>query len=161
MFGIKKFDVKKRQDNAFQASRDNAIEANKAISMTQNWILVLGTAELTFLGVFFLSDNLSSCVIIFVKILIAFLFFAFLSFIWGAYTQSTHLKDTSRMYNKISDKALEYLNSGKNKLDNEPEDLKFPKNKIISSKISNFLFSLSFISISIVTFCLIILLFVM
>jgi len=46
-----KFDIQKRQQSAFEASVDNVKMANEAIKSSQNWLLLLGLAELSFLGV--------------------------------------------------------------------------------------------------------------
>jgi len=55
-----KFDIQKRQQSAFEASVDNVKMANEAIKSSQNWLLLLGLAELSFLGAILFKNESNS-----------------------------------------------------------------------------------------------------
>ena len=48
---VNKFDIEKRQKSSFDASVENVKMANDAIKSSQNWLLLLGLAEMSFLGI--------------------------------------------------------------------------------------------------------------
>ena len=71
----KKFDLDKLQKNYFDASVANVLEANKAIRAAQNWLLIIGLAEMSFLGALLLQ---SSGHLLYVKVLLVILLFIFI-----------------------------------------------------------------------------------
>jgi len=71
----KKFDLDKLQKNYVDASVANVLEANKAIRAAQNWLLIIGLAEMSFLGALLLQ---SSGHLLYVKVLLVILLFIFI-----------------------------------------------------------------------------------
>lgn len=146
---VRRFDLEKRQKNAFEAAVENAKMANEAIKSSQNWLLLLGLAEMSFLGMILLRRELIS--IFWIKILIIILLIAFILFILGSILQYKHLLRGARIYGTISDKAIDYLNKGERFVDNIPEELKLPAKQIVSSKLVNHLFFGSYVLVILAT----------
>lgn len=149
----KNISIQKRQQHAFTASVENAKQANEAVKSYQNWLLILGTVELTFLGTLILKDN--SLYAYYIKFLIVLILVAFLGFIFGSFLQFKHALRTARMYEKIANRALDYLREGINEVEEFPSDIKLPKEQIKTSGLANtgftiFLFLLIFVNIGII-----------
>ncbi len=145
-----KFDLKKRQKSAFEAAVENAKIANEAIKSSQGWLLVLGLAEMSFLGTLLLiNETIYSC---WLKTLIIALLTAFILFILGSITQYKHARRIARDYERISRKAVDnYLNKNIRFVDQIPQELELPKRQIVSSRIVNCLILTSYILVILVT----------
>jgi hypothetical protein len=142
----KKFDLSKLQKNYFEASVQNVIQANEAIKSAQNWLLILGLAELSFLGAIILKSESPS---LYIKIILTALLSAFVLFILGSVKQYKHLLSSARYYDALSNKTLDKVERGQQYTDVIPEDIKLNKQQIKSDRVTNlFLFS---------AFCLIVL----
>lgn len=146
-----KFDLGKRQEYAFSASVENAKLANEAIKSSQNWLLVLGLAEMSFLGTLLLRDgSVYACGI---KALIIILLLAFVTFITGSVMQYKHMLKSTRTFERISNLAItKYLNKGIKVADKVPEELEFPEKQIISSNTANYFLFSAYLLIMVATF---------
>lgn len=142
----KKYDLGKLQKNYFEATVKNVIQANEAIKSAQNWLLILGLAELSFLGAIILQ---SEEVTLYIKVILAALLLAFVLFILGSVKQYKHLLSSARYYEELSRRTLAKVDQGQQYVNEIPEEIKLDTKQIKSDKITNILlFS---------TFCLIIL----
>ncbi len=146
-----KFDLSKRQRNAFEASVENAKIANDAIKSSQGWLLVLGLAEMSFLGTLLIKDDsvfATPCL----KILIIFLLIAFIFFILGSVFQYRHALNSARKYEEISNRVLDsYLNKNIHIVDKIPKELELPKKQMVTSKTANYLIFGSYILVILAT----------
>jgi len=151
-----KFDLKKRQKSAFEAAVENAKIANEAIKSSQGWLLVLGLAEMSFLGTLLLiNETIYSC---WLKTLIIALLMAFVLFILGSITQYKHALRIARDYEGLSRRAVDdYLNKGIRFVDQVPQELELPKRQIVSSRITNYLIFASYVLVILVTLGIIVL----
>ena len=146
------FSVKKRQDTAHAAMLSNANLANESAKATQNWLLILGLAELSFLGSVLLKyGSANEDFLIFIKIFLVILLVGFIMFFLGSLHQRRHILRSARKYQKISDRAVGYINDGKKKLDEEPDELKLPEQQMVSSRASNQYFIIAIGAIFVVT----------
>jgi len=146
------FDISKRQKYAFEAAVENSKIANQSVTNSQNWILVLGTTELVFLGSLLVMDEIADNHQCLVRFLIILILLSFLMFIWGSRSQFKYVVRKARMYESISTTAInKYLNKGIYEVDKIPKDLKFSDKQIISDKASNILMFSSLITITAVT----------
>ncbi len=156
-----KYDISKRQAAAFQASSENAKHANDAIKISQNWLLVLGLAEMSFLGSLILKNNESVGRIYLIKLLLIILLISFMLFISGSVKQYKHVLMLARKYENISNIALNYLKQGFEVMDKMPNELEFPNNQIISDKWANILLFGSYLTILVVTSAIAFLIFIL
>lgn len=148
-----KFDIQKRQQYAFEASVDNVKMGNDAIKASQNWLLILGLAELSFLGAVLLKDGGNNYLI---KILVVALLLAFSLFIAGSLGQYKHLLRSARQYDEISRKAVDgYLKKGITTMDEVPGDLELPARQIMSNSTTNHLVAGAYILVLFVTLAII------
>ncbi len=148
----KKFDLGKLQKNYFEASVQNVIQANEAIKSAQNWLLVLGLAEMSFLGAVILqADSPTS----FTKVILTALLFAFVLFIMGSVKQYKHLLSSARYYDGLSNKTLDKVEGGQQFIDEIPGDIKLDRKQIKSDKITNILLFSAFCLIIISTLALV------
>lgn len=145
-----KFDLEKRQKSAFEAAVENAKIANDAIKSSQGWLLVLGLAEMSFLGTLLLTnETISSC---WLKLLIIALLVAFVLFIFGSIAQYKHALRIARRYEEISRKAVDdYLNKDIRFVGKMPEELELPKRQIVSSKVTDYLIFASYVLVILTT----------
>jgi len=146
-----KFDIKKRKQYAFDASVENSKGANEAIKVSQNWLLVLALAELSFIGSLLLTDTLSVSVGL-LKLLALALLASFISFIVASIAQYQHVLRIARVYECISMRAVQnYLQKGIDSTDEEPKELELPQTQIASNKIANRLFLTSYVLVILAT----------
>jgi hypothetical protein len=146
-----KFDLRKRQEYAFSASVENAKLANEAIKSSQNWLLVLGLAEMSFLGTLLLRDG--SVYVCGIKALIIILLLAFVTFITGSVMQYKHMLKSARTFERISNLAItKYLNKRIKVADKIPEELELPEKQIISSDTANYFLFSAYLLIMVATF---------
>jgi hypothetical protein len=158
---IKNFDIAKRQQATFDASVENAKIANDAIVKAQNWFLVLGLAELSFLGTIFLSDFQITCQVLFlIKFLIILLLSSFIIFIIASVLQYQYMLRVARFYEIISNNAIEYMSKGINELEKEPENLRLDRKQIKSNILTNYLFATVLLLILLATLGIIIIVFI-
>ncbi|MFC1478747.1 hypothetical protein ACFL57_04740 [Candidatus Margulisiibacteriota bacterium] len=143
------FDIEKRQASAHTAAVDNAKSANSAITASQNWLLILGLAQLSFLGSLLLKEEIILPVLI--KTLVIVLLLSFVSFILASRLQFTHLVRIARLYERISKNAMHYLIRGISAIEKCPKDLELPEEQIVSSRLSNILFDTSNILVGLST----------
>lgn len=148
----KKIDLSKLQKNYFDASVGNVIEANNTIKAAQNWLLVLGLAEMSFLGALLLKDSSS---ILYIRIILSILLFSFILFIIGSVKQYKYLLYSARYYQKQSYAVLSKIENNGQYADSIPEEIKLSKNQIKSDRIANILISSSFVLILLSTAALI------
>ena len=142
-----KFDLEKRQKSAFEAVVENVKMANEAVKSSQNWLLLLSLAEMSFLGMILLKkDNFWI-----IKVLIIILLVAFVLFILGSVLQYKHLLKRARVYEEISNKATEYLIRGIRFVNEIPKELKLPEKQIASNKCADYLISSSYILVILTT----------
>lgn len=151
-----KFDIRKRQRNTFEAAVENVKIANDAIKSSQGWLLILGLAELSFLGTLLLINGIiPGC---WLKLLIVTLLIAFILFILGSIMQYRHALKIARIYEGISRTAINnYINKGICIVEKMPGELELPKTQIVSNKTTNYLISASYILVILVTIGIIIL----
>jgi len=152
----KKFDLLKLQNNYFNASVQNVLEANKAIKAAQNWLLVLGLAEMSFLGALLLQNNEPDLCI---RIILSVLLVSFVSFLIGSVKQYKHLLSSARYYENLSNRVLSNIYQNGGFIDEIPEEFKVDKNQIKSDKVTNILFFSSFVMILLSTIAIILLIF--
>lgn len=152
----KKIDLSKLQKNYFDASVGNVIEANNTIKTAQNWLLVLGLAEMSFWGALLLKDNNS---ILYIRIILSILLFSFILFIIGSVKQYKHLLFSARYYERLSNKVLSKVEDAGQYTDSVPEEIKIGKNQIKSDRITNILIFSSFVLILLSTAALILFIF--
>lgn len=133
-------DLTKLQKNHFMASVSNVDLANKTMGEFQNWMLVLGIAELTFLGTL-LSRSETGCLLIFIKILLTVLLVGMVLFLFGALLQYKHVLKIARMSYKKSNLVIDYISEiGETIVDEIPEHLKVEIEKgITTSMTANYL----------------------
>jgi len=144
------FDIQKRQQHTFEAAVENAKIANDAIKSSQNWLLVLGLAEMSFLGALLFRNGLlnADC---FSKSLLIALLVAFVLFIVGSVVQYKHALGMAREYEHISNTALKYLQEGRQSVEKMPEELELPEKQIESNVSANYLIFSSYILVILVT----------
>ncbi len=146
----KKHSIAERQKHAFEATIKNVDLANDTIKMSQNWIWSLGIAELSFLAIALFSEKIgySECI----KVIIVMILSAFVLFIVASIIQFKHILNIARYYEDISNIASKkYLNKNIDVVDKMPEELKFKEEQIVSSKLANVFFILSFLLIIVAT----------
>lgn len=139
-----KFDLKKLQKNYFEASVQNVLEANKAIKAAQNWLLILGIAEMSFLGALLLQNNEPK---LYIKIVLSVLLVSFVLFIIGTVKQYKHLLFSARYYQKLSNTVLSEMENIGQYTDKIPEKIQVNKNQIKTDMITNILIFSSFVLI--------------
>lgn len=155
-----KFDLGKRQEYAFSASVENAKLANEAIKSSQNWLLVLGLAEMSFLGTLLLKDSIIN--IYGIKTLLIILLLAFVAFITGSVMQYKHMLKSARTFERISNIAItKYLNKGRSVADEMPKELELPEKQIISSNTANYFLFSAYLLIMVATFGIILLIIIL
>ncbi len=133
---IKKFDLGKLQKGYFEASVQNVIQANDAIKSAQNWLLVLGLAEMSFLGAIILQSDTP---IIYVKIILITLLIAFVLFVLGSVKQYKHVLSSARYYEELASKVLDKMENGQQYTDVIPADIKLNRQQIKSDRVTNLL----------------------
>ncbi len=148
----KKFDLGTLQNNYFKASKENIHEANIAIKTAQNWVLILGLAEMSFLGVLLLQAN---TFYIYTKIILSVLLLSFILFIIGSIRQYKHVLSSARYYKLLSDRVWSEIKSKGKYTENIPQDLENNRNYIKSNKVANILLFSAFMLIVITTVALI------
>lgn len=132
----KKYDLGKLQKNYFEATVKNVIQANEAIKSAQNWLLILGLAELSFLGAIILQ---SEEIALYIKVILAALLVAFVLFILGSVKQYKHLLSSARYYEELSRRTLAKVEQGQQYVNEIPEEMKLDTKQIKSDKITNIL----------------------
>jgi len=140
----RKFDLCKLQSNYFEASVKNALEANSAIKAAQNWLLVLGLAEMSFLGVLLFQGNEPR---LYIKIILSVLLVGFILFVIGSVKQYKHLLALARYYEKLSNIVLSEIENNGQYTDNILQKIKVSKNQIKSNKVANIFIFLSLVLI--------------
>lgn len=103
-----KHDLKKLQNNHFQASLSNVEFANKSISEFQNWMLVLALAELAFLGTLLSQASENDCVVL-IKSSLVILILGMMAFLFGTLMQYKHLLKHARHHLKKSIEVTNYI----------------------------------------------------
>lgn len=132
----KKFDLAKLQKNYFDATVSNVLEANSAIKAAQNWLLVLGLAEMSFLGASLLKDDVPiACV----KVVLSALLISFVLFIIGSIKQYRHILSSARYYEDLSNKVLSEIDISGQYTDDISREMQVDKKQIKSDKITNIL----------------------
>ncbi len=131
-----KYDLQKRQEYTFQAAVENAKQANMSISASQNWLLILGLAEMSFLGTLLINE-VTGFPIWGQKIILVALLIAFILFVIGSVFQYRHSLRNARFHHDISNKALKYINRGERFVSTMPEELKLPERQIKSCGPAN------------------------
>jgi hypothetical protein len=94
-----RIDLIKLQDNYFNASLENAREANSAVKYAQNWIVILGLAEMSFLGILLFQEKYNH---VYLKVVLALLLFGLVLFLIGSVRQYKHLVRVARHYRALS-----------------------------------------------------------
>ncbi len=146
-------DLKQIQQNYFKAMDSNIENANKMVVATQNWLLILGLAELAFIGQQLIVNPENW----FLKIIFSILLLGFISFIIGSIAQYKHVLKTGRYYHDLSKKTVQFIDAtDKTTIEKTPEFLEDKQNDIKSSTWANRLISLSFVFILSVTLSLVI-----
>lgn len=148
----KRFDLGRLQKNYFDASVANVLEANKAIKAAQNWLLILGLAEMSFLGALLIQNNEQS---LYIKIILSALLVGFILFIVGSVKQYKHLLSSARYYEKLSNKVLSEMEKESQYTNKISDEIKVDKNQIKSDNNSNILIFSSFVLILLSTVALI------
>lgn len=155
-----KTDLKKLQNNYFEAVVRNAAQANEAIKSAQGWLLTLATTELAFTGMLIFSPTLGNykigCIISVNTVLfiaVAFLLSSFFSFFAGCYFQFKHLLEASRRYYKLSNDTIELMeNQNITEIEKLPSFLNDEEaNKLKTNHSANKYFLFSFVSIGLAT----------
>jgi len=151
----KKFDLGKLgklQKSYFDASVANVLEANQAIKAAQNWLLILGLAEMSFLGALLLQDNDQH---LYIRIILSVLLVSFILFIIGSVKQYRHLLSSARYYEKLSNMVLTEIERVDQCVNKIPDEIKVEKNQIKSDKVTNILIYSSLVLILLSTVALI------
>ncbi len=148
-----KTDLKKLQNNYFEAGVTNAEIANMAISKAQNGILILAIAELAFLGNKIAQDQID----VFLKIEVILIITALLTFLSGAIAQYQHILKTARKYHKLSLSVTDFMQTQHvTEIEKLPKCLSGEDDSIKSSNWANNLFTISIGSIFLSTIILLI-----
>ncbi|MCW1891997.1 MAG: hypothetical protein KIH65_002020 [Candidatus Uhrbacteria bacterium] len=142
MSSNKKFDLGKLQENYFNTSVANVNQANDAIKSAQNWLLILGLAEMSFLSAVILQPEITTknCV----QGILIVLLLAFVLFIFGSVMQYKHLLSSARYYNELSKKVLDEMEREQQHANEIPEGIKLDREQIQSSRIANILLFTAF-----------------
>lgn len=136
------FDLKLLQKQYFDACVGNVTEANEAVKSVQNWLLVLGLAEMSFLGSLIVRDTAPN---LYVKVILTGLLVSFILFLIGTRMQHRHVLKSARYYQNLSSKVIIAMESSGNLVTRIPSDLKVEENQIKSNKTANILISVSFL----------------
>lgn len=150
-----RFDLSKLQKSYFEASVDNVLQANDAIKSAQNWLLILGLAEMSFLGAILVQSKEPSLSI---KYILSILLIGFVLFLMGSVKQYKHLLKSARYYKNLSSMILSDIEKNGNLVNEIPNEFK-EESQIRSDKITNVLIFSSFVLILISTFAIIFLIF--
>ena len=148
-----KTDLKRLQNNYFEASVNNAKIANEAIAKAHNGILILGIAELAFLGNKIFNNQIDT----FLKIEITLIIVALLSFFLGAISEYKHILKVARKYHKLSLNITNFIETqDKTEIEKLPKCLSGEDDSIKSDSSANNLFTISIGSIFLSTIILLI-----
>ena len=136
-----KIDLEKRQNKYHEATVKNVMHANDFTKASQNWSLILGLAEMSFLATLIVQVDANH--IFYLKCFLSALLISFVLFILGSIKQYKHALASSRYYHCLANKVTKHIRSMGPQIDETevPQEINEEKhnNQIATDKIANIL----------------------